>query len=161
MPDGSDVADVGTDHGYIPVYLAQVGDHGRIIASDVRRGPLSSAMRTAEEYGVSERIEFVLADGLEGIDPGSVGCVVIAGMGGETIAGILKRAPWVRERHVRLVLQPQSKTAELTAFLDADGFSVDDARLVRDDGRIYLVMAAEAGRSGGAFTPGELYADPF
>lgn len=138
------VADVGTDHGYIPVYLAQNKIARRIIASDVKKGPLEHAMASAEEYGVNDRIEFVLTDGLDTLESAGLDTVIIAGMGGETIAAILEKAPWTRTKNVRLILQPQSKCDELSAWLDSNGYLILDAALAEDDGRIYSVLLAGA-----------------
>ncbi len=138
------LADVGTDHGYIPVYLAQTGGAERITASDVRSGPLRAAMASARRYGVGDRISFVLADGLDGVSR-DIDTAVIAGMGGETIAGILERAPWLRESGVRLVLQPQTKTDELIRRLASFGYRLSDAVLAKESGRYYLVICALPG----------------
>jgi len=135
--NGRFVADVGTDHGYIPVYLAQKGTAQRIIASDINEGPLNRARISAEEYGVEDKIEFRLTDGLRGISGADT--VLIAGMGGDTITGILKDAPWVKNG-TDLVLQPQSKQPELLEWLRSEGFSVCDGRLVLDAGKMYIVL---------------------
>lgn len=147
---GAGVIDVGTDHGFLPVWLAQSGAPGRIVASDVGEGPLQSAVSTADAYGVVDRIEFVRTDGLEGIDPSGIGTVVLAGMGGETMIAILEKAPWVKSGGVRLVLQPQTKQTVLTGWLKKEGFVTKDAALCRDDGRLYLVLCA-VWDGGGAF----------
>ena len=131
--------DVGTDHGYIPVWLAQKGGFDRIAASDVNKAPLKRAMLSAAEYGVEDQIEFFLSDGLQSVDT-DFDTVVIAGMGGETMANILAAAPWVK-RAARLVLQPQSKLEELTGWLQDNGFALWDARLVRDAGKLYMVFS--------------------
>jgi tRNA (adenine22-N1)-methyltransferase len=140
----SAAADVGTDHGFIPVYLAQNNIARRIIAADVRKDPLSRAQASAREYGVSSRIEFVLTDGLLGLEDRGIDTVVAAGMGGETIAGILERAPWIKTADVRLILQPQTKQRELLIWLAGSGYAVSDASLVLDSGRIYTVILVGA-----------------
>ncbi len=146
---GAAVADVGTDHGYIPVYLAQNGLARRIVAADVRKGPLERARASARLYGVADQIEFVQTDGLDGLRDAGLDTVLLAGMGGETMLGILGRADWTRADGVRCVLQPQSKTDELADWLRAGGYAIRDASLVRDDGRLYIVLLAQAGRSDG------------
>ena len=135
---GNKVLDVGTDHGYIPVWLAQKGGFDRIAASDVNKAPLKRAMLSAAEYGVEDRIEFFLSDGLQSVDT-DFDTVVIAGMGGETMVNILTAAPWVKNGI--LVLQPQSKLEELTGWLQDNGFALWDARLVRDAGKLYMVFS--------------------
>jgi tRNA (adenine22-N1)-methyltransferase len=152
----ANVVDVGTDHGYLPVWLAQNDRAHRIAATDIRQGPLASAKASAEEYGVPDRIEFVLTDGLSGIDGSAFDFVVIAGMGGETIAGILEKATWTRSGSVRLILQPQTKLDELTAWLRRAGYQVFDASLANDGGRMYIVLVAGAGRSGAFREPRDI-----
>ena len=90
--EGRGLVDVGTDHGYIPTALAQSGYAGNIIASDIKPGPLQAARRSAENAGVADKIDFLLCDGLDGCDPSAIDTIVIAGMGGDTICGILDRA---------------------------------------------------------------------
>ena len=139
----SSVIDVGTDHGFIPVFLALNGACVRIIASDIREGPLKSAVKNAGEHGVSSHIEFTLAPGLEGISAGDVDTVIIAGMGGETIISILNDADWVKNPGIRLILQPQTKLFELLSWLSENGFRISGAELVSEDKRIYTVFSAE------------------
>ena len=119
----------------------------QVIASDVKKGPLERARRTAEEYGISTGLELVLADGLSHLEPHSVDAIIIAGMGGETIAEILAAAGWVSEGNHTLILQPMSKTEELIRWLALNGMRVSDARLTEDDGEIYLVLLVELGKS--------------
>lgn len=139
------VTDVGTDHGYLPVWLAQNGIARRIIATDINTGPLARAKASAEEYGVIDRIIFVQTDGLDSLESYGIDTIIIAGMGGETIASILEKAPWTRTDNVRLILQPQSKRGELSRWLDQNGYTIVDAALAEDDGRIYTVLSAGAG----------------
>lgn len=151
----SAVADIGTDHGYIPVYLALNKRARLIIAADVKKGPLLHARSSAEEYGVGDRIEFVQTDGLEGLEGRGLDTVVIAGMGGETIATILGKAPWTKAQNVRLILQPQTKLSVLTDWLHNSGCEIKDASLALGDGRIYTIILAGAGENGtrGALLP--------
>ena len=143
---GAFVADVGTDHGYLPVYLAQNGLASGIIASDISAASLMSARRSADKYGVSEKIAFIAAPGLDGIEGTGADTVVIAGLGGETIAGILERSPWAKHGGVRFILQPQSKNDELCAFLRGNGYSLLDAKLAKDNGKFYVVILAVYGK---------------
>ena len=149
VPRGTVLADVGTDHGYIPVYLRQKGVIDRAIASDIGREPLGHARRTAEEYGVIG-IDFRLCAGLDAIAPTECGTVLIAGMGGETIRDILAAAPWTRDGRHTLLLQPQTKLEELRLWLCENGYAVAREYLVRDKGKLYVVMTATAGER---FTP--------
>ncbi len=143
----SAVADIGTDHGYIPVFLALNNLARLIIAADLKIGPLARARASAEEYGVSNQIEFVQTDGLDGLEARGIDTIVIAGMGGETIAAILGKARWTKTARVRLVLQPQSKLSVLTDWLFNNGYEITDASLALSDGRIYTIILAGAGES--------------
>lgn len=153
---GKSVADIGTDHGYLPVYLAQLGKAERIVASDLRAGPLSNAMRSAEEYGVSDRISFAQADGLAGLGR-DFDTVVIAGMGGDTIVSILAASPWTKDG-ARLVLQPQSKTEHLTRWLSGNGYAIADAALAEEGSRLCLVLAASGGKAAPPRREADLFA---
>lgn len=146
IENNSSVIDVGTDHGYIPVWLAQTGRAEKIYASDLRKGPLDSARRTAAEYGVTDKIEFILTDGLVDTDLCSYDTVVIAGMGGETIISILENSKWVIREGMKLILQPQSKVPELLKWLNTNKICVDNAQLVEDEHRIYVVLSTKVGR---------------
>ena len=150
VPQGAVLADVGTDHGYIPVCLRQRGVIDRAIASDIGREPLEHARRTAEEYGVGG-IDLRLCAGLDAIAPEECDTVLIAGMGGETIWGILAAAPWTRDGRHTLLLQPQTKIEELRLRLCENGYAVTREHLVRDKGKLYVVMTVTAGER---YTPG-------
>jgi len=142
---GARVADIGTDHGFLPVYLAQRGLARGIIASDISARSLASAKRTAAKYGVTDKIEFITAPGLDGIDRSQIDTVLIAGVGGETIADILQAAPWLNPQKHRLILQPQSKTDKLCQQISKCGYAVLDAMLTQDRGRIYTAILAGSG----------------
>ena len=136
-------ADIGTDHGFIPVYLLQNGLCKKAIASDINEGPLQSAVRTAHTYSVSKKIDFVCRPGLDGIDAGEADTVIIAGMGGETIVEILKAAPWIKDCGTHIILQPQSKYELLQQYLYSNGFEAECAKLVYDSGRLYIVLSVK------------------
>lgn len=144
VPDGARLADVGTDHAYLPVSLILDGRISGAIAADIRPGPLDHARRTAAEYGVTEQLDFRLCDGLRGISPGDCDVITIAGMGGETIAHILSQALWTRE-NVRLILQPQSTQDVLRRFLAESGFRIRSERVVREGERWYPILEVEGG----------------
>lgn len=148
IKQASAVVDVGTDHGFLPVFLVQNERAYRITATDIRKGPLERAKATAKAYGLFDKIEFLLTDGLIGLDDGGYDTVVIAGMGGETIIHILENAVWTHDENVRLILQPQTKLPELVDWLRDSGFAVFDATLARDEGRLYFVLYAGAGNGG-------------
>lgn len=142
---GGSVIDVGTDHGYVPVWFVENGLFRRVAASDINPGPLESAKSSARERDVRGKIDFYLADGLKGV-PGRFETVVIAGMGGETMVDIISSCPWIAQ--ARLVLQPQSKLADLEAWLERAGFVCEEAVLVEDAGKVYVAFRAQKGEGG-------------
>lgn len=144
IPFGAAVIDVGTDHGLLPVYLAQSARARSVIASDINEGPLQSARALVRETETEDRIRLFVRDGLDGFSRADGDCVVIAGMGGENMAAILAAASWTRE-DVLLVLQPQSKADVLRAFLMENGYGITSERLVADGGRIYPILTARGG----------------
>ena len=157
IPEGARLADVGTDHAYLPAWLLQNGRIPSAIASDVREGPLSRARATARACGCFERMSFRLCDGLSGIAPEEVDALVIAGMGGETIANILEAAPWVKEKDFPIILQPMSTQAELRGWLWRNGFLCLREKTVLEGETLYSIILA---RQGGAvpMTPAEEWA---
>lgn len=146
IPDGAKLADVGTDHAYLPAALMLEGKLASAIAADLRQGPLSRARETVGEYGLNGKIGFRLCDGLAGIGDDEVNAVSIAGMGGETIAMILQAAPWTREKNVTLVLQPMSSMDELRRWLQRNGYVIAEERLAREGDTIYTAMRVQAGK---------------
>lgn len=142
VPSGAILADVGTDHGYLPVYLLQKGAIKRAIASDIGAEPLDHARRTAEEYGAA--LELRLCDGLAGIAPHEVDTVVIAGMGGESIISILSAAPWTKDG-CRLILQPMTRQELLRRWLAENGYHFTTEHLVEDKGAIYPILCVVGG----------------
>jgi tRNA (adenine22-N1)-methyltransferase len=152
---GAAVADIGTDHAFLPVWLALHQRVSSAIASDLREGPLAHAMETAVEWGVTEQIQFRLQNGLNGFSPHDADTIVIAGMGGENIAAILSDAPWTADGRHTLLLQSMSRTEVLRRFLADHGYQIRRERLVRDRGTIYAVMDAAGGSM--ALTTGQCY----
>ena len=143
--DGIGIVDVGTDHGLIPTRLALDHYRGNIIASDVVPGPLNTAKKYAKENRVENRIQFLLCDGLEKCPPEQIDTVVIAGMGGDTICGILDRAEWLFKRAYRLILQPMTHAEVLRYWLIHNEFRIDREALVEDGGHLYQIMLANPG----------------
>ena len=156
IPAGARVVDVGTDHGYLPVWLIQAGICDRVLATDIKRGPLQQAAAAAEQYHVGTRLELLLCDGLAGCSAEDVDTVIVAGMGGETIAGILERAPWTVQDRL-MILQPMSKAEELRRWLAANGYRILQEELVKDGGTIYPILTARGGREDRPLSAAELY----
>ena len=142
---GAAVADIGTDHGYLPVYLAKSGLYRNIIASDISASSLAAAHRSAANAYVTEAIKFVVAPGLDGIAQTEVDTIVIAGLGGETILDILKNAPWTMLRRVKLILQPQSKIDILFRFLYDNKYKIEQTKSVLDRGKHYTAYLVTGG----------------
>ena len=136
---GSRVADIGCDHGYLGIHLLQAGIASSVIASDVREGPLQSAIRNAGKYGVRDKITFYLSDGVRNI-PRDFDVMVCAGMGGDTMISILEAAPWLKCEQYRMVLQCQSKTPMLRQYLSEQGFRITEETVLRDGRFLYTVM---------------------
>ena len=130
VPQGARLADIGTDHAYLPVWLLRNGRVSSAIASDLRSGPLSRARETAQTYDVVSSLELRLGNGLSGIAPEETDCVVIAGMGGENIAAILAAAPWTSDGKHALLLQPQTHAENLRRFLMEHGYAIVREALV-------------------------------
>lgn len=147
VPAGSRLIDVGTDHGYLPAALLLERRIISAIATDIRSGPLSRAKSTAETWKLSEKMTFRLQDGLLGLGPEDADAVVIAGMGGETIAKILKMAPWTREGNIPLILQPMSTIDRLRDWLCKNGYIIVDERLAREGENLYTALLVHAGKA--------------
>ncbi len=145
VPQGSRFADIGTDHAYLPTWLILNDVIDWAIAADLRQGPLERAKDTAEKYAVSDKMDFRLCDGLTGILPGEVDTIVIAGMGGETIAHILACAPWTKEPGTSLILQPMSSQKDLRQWLGSNGYVIEQERISREDKTLYNIMLVKPG----------------
>ena len=124
LKKGGRVADVGTDHAYLPIYLVQEGIVSRAIACDINQGPIESARRNIAAAGLAGRIETLCTDGLCGVENFAPDDVMIFGMGGELIARILSDAPWVKDAKIGLILQPMTRASVLRGWLLENGFDI-------------------------------------
>ena len=138
--DGARLADIGTDHAYLPVYLAAKGKISSAVASDIRKGPLENAKSNIIRFGVEDKVKTVLCDGPDGISPDEATDIVIAGMGGELIAAMIKRTEWFYDESRRLILQPMTRAHVLRAFLCAEGFEIKEERACITGRKCYSVM---------------------
>lgn len=145
--EGAALADVGTDHAYLPVWLAKKGAVRKAVASDVRPGPLERAREDIEKFGVGGIVEARLSDGLDEIRSEEADDVVIAGMGGELITAIVSRTGWLRNPEKRLILQPMTREEDLRRSLTQQGFSVLNEQAVLEGRHVYTVMLCAYGRS--------------
>lgn len=154
------VADIGTDHGYLGIYLLRQGTASYVAASDLREKPLQKAQENAVRFGTADQMAFYCSDGLQAIDPETVDTIVCAGMGGDCIRLILEAAPWLRDEAYRLILQPQSSGQDLRGWLAKTGFSILRETLVEDGGFLYTVLEAQYSGERYELTPGQQYVTP-
>ena len=139
---GGVVADIGTDHAYLPIEALRRGISDRAVACDINLGPIRSAERNISAAGMSDRIDTLQTDGLHGVERFHPTDIVIFGMGGELITDILARAPFVKRTGIRLILQPMTHPEALRRFLLQEGFSIVGESLVKEE-KIYQVICAE------------------
>lgn len=139
---GSRVADIGTDHAYLPTALILSGKIPSAVAADLRKGPLENAAETVRANGIEDRVRLRLSDGLKCVSPDEADDIVIAGMGGILISEILTNAEWVKNKKYKLILQPQSHDEDVRKYLFDNGFSVTDEQVCFEDGKVYLCMGA-------------------
>lgn len=148
VPRNAVLADIGTDHAYLPVWLLLNGQIRHAIAADLREGPLNRARETAAQYQVSDRISFRLCNGLSDIAADEADVIAIAGMGGETIASILQAAPWTRNDKL-LLLQPMTSFPDLRSWLQENGYLIQKELIAREGKRLYSCLVV----TGGAMDP--------
>ncbi len=141
--DAGVVADVGTDHGYIPLFLIACGKAQRAIAMDINEGPLQRAREHIRQYNQQERIETRLSDGLSKLRPGEAQTIVIAGMGGALMKRILTEGEATAHAADCLVLQPQSELPMFRRFLVEYGYRILREDMVYEDGKFYSMMAVK------------------
>ena len=139
---GAVFADVGTDHAYLPIFLLEEGKIFRAIASDINRGPLLNAEKNAVLHGFSDKMEFVLTDGASELAGRGITDIAICGMGGELIADIIERAPYLKDENLNLILQPMSKQGTLRRYLASHGFKIADEKYSLEGRRSYLTIRA-------------------
>ena len=147
ISDGQIVADVGTDHGYIPIYLLETKKCKKAIAMDINKGPLLRAKDHIAEHGLSEKIEVKLSDGVKKLSVGECDCVVVAGMGGALAVKILEEGREVFKSLKEFVLQPQSELAKVRQYLWKNEYCVIAEDMVLEDGKFYPMMKVKNGLS--------------
>lgn len=139
---GAKIADIGTDHAYLPVWLVRAGFASFALACDIKAEPLKAGELTIKKYHACDLVETRLCDGLQAISPLEVDDIIIAGMGGETIVHILSDAPWLKDESKNLILQPMSKHELVIAFLYENGFELKEHKCTFTDGKIYTAFSA-------------------
>lgn len=145
VPEGAAVADVGCDHAYVSIYLCQMRNCRKVLAMDVRTGPLEIATRNVAEAGLADRIELRLSDGLAKVEPGEIDTVVLAGMGGLLMMDILEAGKAVVAEVDTLVLQPQSDIPTVRRFVHEIGFAIQREAMLWDDEKPYFMMQCGRG----------------
>ncbi|MBE6818751.1 MAG: SAM-dependent methyltransferase [Ruminococcaceae bacterium] len=137
---GSVIADIGTDHAYIPAYLLQSGMIEKSFACDIRNGPLDNARQTIAQYRLSG-VRFLLSDGLKALEGEAFDTIIIAGMGGEMISEILENSPWCHNKTYRFVLQPMTKADVLRRYLYERGFEIEEETFAAERDKLYSILS--------------------
>ncbi len=140
VPQGAKIADIGTDHAYLPVTLVLKHKVAFAIAADVHEGPCQAAAATVGRAGLAKEVPVRLGDGLAVLHPHEVETVIIAGLGGSTIIQILAAHAAVREHLERLILQPMNGAALLRKWLAKHNWQFDEESLVEEEGRLYEII---------------------
>ncbi len=145
VPPCSVLADIGTDHGYIPLFCLANGNAERIIATDINEKPLKRAETNIKSQGFSEFADFRLCNGLDSLSEGEADVIVIAGMGGPLICDILKNGKHAITNSTILLIQPMIAPIELRTYLYSDGFDILNEYVVSEGDKFYNIMAAQKG----------------
>lgn len=140
---GSAVADIGTDHAYLPAYLILCSISPKALACDVRKGPLENAKKTVEHYGIEDKVTLRLSDGFDEIEPFEADDFIMCGMGGTLMEQLVSRTYWLKDKSKRIIVQPQSHAEDIRRFFAENGFEIlfEDACI--DGGKLYCSMVAE------------------
>ncbi len=158
---GGTVCDVGCDHGKLTVYLLSSGKARRVIATDIREGPLCRAKDLVGRWGLSDKVWFLLADGLSRVCPDKISPplthIVIAGMGGVTMANIIDSAPFLRSDKIYLVLQPAQRGYCIRQYLRDSGFRILTEKAVEEHGKFYTCILSVWDGLKRDISPGEIF----
>lgn len=140
------IADIGTDHAYIPIELVKKNRVKRVIAADINEGPLKIAQKNIKSEGLSDRIETRLGSGISVLEKGEAGQIIIAGMGGELIESIIKSDIEIAKGS-ELLLQPMNNQYELRKFLMYNGFKIIDEDIAVEGFKVYNIMRVVCGEA--------------
>ena len=142
--NGKIIADIGTDHAYIPIYLIENNISERVIVSDIKKGPLSIAMENIEGHNLSDKIEIRLGGGMSVLTKNEADTIIIAGMGGILISEIID-ADIEIAKNAKLILQPMNAQYELRKYLLSHGFKITDEDIAIEGFKVYNIIDTESG----------------
>ena len=145
VTEGTKVADVGTDHAYIPIYLVEHDKNPSAIAMDINRGPLKKAEENISSHNLENKIETRLSDGLKQLHLGEADSVVIAGMGGGLVVKIMEEGTLHKKYVKEWILQPQSEISKVRQYLNENGYCIVEENMVIDEGKFYPMMRVTEG----------------
>ncbi|AEH53781.1 MULTISPECIES: tRNA (adenine(22)-N(1))-methyltransferase [Heyndrickxia] len=160
IPAGTVLADIGSDHAYLPVFCVKCGSVAEAVAGEVAEGPYHSAQKQVEKAGLAGKISVRKGDGLEILAPGEAGCITIAGMGGALIASILDRGKAKLNGKETLILQPNTGSHIVRGWLAENGWAITGEDILEEDGKIYEIIAAEYAGALVALTEAERLVGP-
>jgi tRNA (adenine22-N1)-methyltransferase len=139
---GGIIADIGTDHGYLPIYLIQNDIVKGAIAADIGKEPLKNAERSVCQYELTDKIKLRLSDGLREFSSDDADEIIFAGMGGTLIAEKLEETNWIKTDKIHFIFQPQSRAEDLREFLYKNGFSICQEIATHEARRVYITFDA-------------------
>lgn len=154
--DGAKVADIGTDHAYLPIALSLSGKCKSIIAADIKEKPLNKARENIEKIGTLN-IETRLSNGLTEINYGEADTIVVAGMGGDVISGIIDGCSWVKNEKITLLLQPMTSAEILREYLLNNAFGIISETAISEQGKVYTVIEARYNKKKISYEDGFLF----
>ena len=161
VPAGSAVADIGSDHAYLPCFLVSAEIAEKAVAGEVVKGPYESACRQVQEEGLGDRVTVRLADGLSAIEPeDEINTVTIAGMGGTLIRTILEKGADRLEEVETLILQPNVHASAIRAWSEQNGWHIEDEAILEENGKVYEVLVLKRGDYDRRLTEKELLFGP-
>lgn len=154
---GKIAADIGTDHAYLPAWLVLNNVCPSALACDLRKGPLDNAKKTVELYGIEDKITLRLSDGFDEIEPFEADDFVMCGMGGTLMAELVSGANWLKDPEKLLILQPQSHSEDIRAYLIQNGFEILKEDACVDGGKLYCAFSARYNGNTDKHTDGYIY----